>query len=92
MQQHLIEISTKIKSGFLGTSNTMKMQREMVHSHSSVRASHCPQVSACVWVDKAKGGSHPKGQISDYANLGLGNEVFDFNKHSREVHNQEILG
>ena len=44
MQQHLVEISTKIKYGFLDTSNTVKMQKEMVQSPFSVRASHCPQV------------------------------------------------
>ena len=45
--QHLIEISTKIKYGLLDTSNTVKMQKEMVQSPFSVRASYCPQVSTC---------------------------------------------
>ena len=45
--QHLVETSTKIKYGFLGTSNTVKMQKEMVQRPFSVRASHCPQVSTC---------------------------------------------
>ena len=77
MQQHLVEISTKIKCGVLDPPDTVKMQKGNGPESSLSESFTLSSGFTCRRGGRAKvAPSNPR--LSDYANLGLENEFFLF--------------